>query len=92
MRLFNRRKKKIPEEPDDNIRDSTNAIHSIGQSFYEELGIDRSKQPTSEVTYFTCLKMLSETLANTTRTRAKVPEKQKQQRNQNYYLKDRIHS
>ena len=69
MRLFNRRKKKIPEEPDDNIRDSTNAIHSIGQSFYEELGIDRSKQPTSE-----------------------VPEKQKQQRNQNYYLKDRIHS
>lgn len=63
MRLFNRRKKKIPEEPDDNIRDSTNAIHSIGQSFYEELGIDRSKQPTSEVTYFTCLKMLSETLA-----------------------------
>ena len=32
-------------------------------SFLESLGLRRRRQPTSEVTYFTCLKMLSETLA-----------------------------
>lgn len=33
------------------------------QSFLELLGLRRKRKPTSEVTYFTCLKMLSETLA-----------------------------
>ena len=33
------------------------------QSFLESLGLRRKRKPTSEVTYFTCLKMLSETLA-----------------------------
>lgn len=32
-------------------------------SFLESLGLSRRRKPTSEVTYFTCLKMLSETLA-----------------------------
>ena len=32
-------------------------------SFIESLGLQRRRKPTSEVTYFTCLKMLSETLA-----------------------------
>lgn len=32
-------------------------------SFLERLGLKRKGKPTSEVTYFTCLKMLSETLA-----------------------------
>lgn len=32
-------------------------------SFLESLGLKRKRKPTSEVTYFTCLKMLSETLA-----------------------------
>lgn len=33
------------------------------QEFLESLGLQRKRKPTSEVTYFTCLKMLSETLA-----------------------------
>lgn len=33
------------------------------QSFLESLGLRRKRKPTSEVTYFTCLKMLSETVA-----------------------------
>ena len=33
------------------------------QPFLESLGLRRKRKPTSEVTYFTCLKMLSETLA-----------------------------
>lgn len=33
------------------------------ESFLESLGLHRKRKPTSEVTYFTCLKMLSETLA-----------------------------
>lgn len=32
-------------------------------SFLESLGLGKRRKPTSEVTYFTCLKMLSETLA-----------------------------
>ncbi len=32
-------------------------------SFLESLGLRRKRKPTSEVTYFTCIKMLSETLA-----------------------------
>lgn len=32
-------------------------------SFLERMGLTRKGKPTSEVTYFTCLKMLSETLA-----------------------------
>ena len=30
------------------------------QSFLESLGLRRKRKPTSEVTYFTCLKMLSD--------------------------------
>lgn len=33
------------------------------QPFLESIGLRRKRKPTSEVTYFTCLKMLSETLA-----------------------------
>ena len=32
-------------------------------SFLESMGLSRRRKTTSEVTYFTCLKMLSETLA-----------------------------
>lgn len=32
-------------------------------TFFEKIGLARRGKPTSEVTYFTCLKMLSETLA-----------------------------
>ena len=32
-------------------------------SFLESMGLSRKRKTTSEVTYFTCLKMLSETLA-----------------------------
>ena len=31
-------------------------------SFLERIGLKRKGKPTSEVTYFTCLKMLSETI------------------------------
>lgn len=33
------------------------------KSFLESIGLRQKRKPTSEVTYFTCLKMLSETLA-----------------------------
>jgi HK97 family phage portal protein len=43
-------------------RDSGGVVSLNSQSFLERLGL-KKKRPTSEVTYFTCLKMLSETLA-----------------------------
>lgn len=49
---------------------STGAVQNSGGvmslnsgSFLESLGLRRKRNPISEVTYFTCLKMLSETLA-----------------------------
>ena len=42
----------------------TGEIHTINSpSFLESLGLGKRRKPTSEATYFTCLKMLSETLA-----------------------------
>lgn len=42
----------------------TGEIRTINSpSFLESLGLGKRRKPTSEVTYFTCLKMLSETLA-----------------------------
>lgn len=43
-------------------QDSGGVMTLNSHSFLESLGLTR-KRPTSEVTYFTCLKMLSETLA-----------------------------
>ena len=48
---------------------SPSFLESMGLSrrrkttFLERIGLKRKGKPTSEVTYFTCLKMLSETLA-----------------------------
>lgn len=43
---------------------NTGGVRSINStSFLESLGLGKKRKPTSEVTYFTCLKMLSETLA-----------------------------
>lgn len=39
------------------------AVSINSQSFFERMGIGRTKRALSEVTYFTCLKMLSETLS-----------------------------
>lgn len=44
-------------------QDTRGARTLNSQSFLESLGLRRKRKPTSEVTYFTCLKMLSETLA-----------------------------
>lgn len=43
-------------------KDSGETMRLNSRSFLESLGLTR-KRPTSEVTYFTCLKMMSETLA-----------------------------
>ena len=44
--------------------EDTGGVRTLNsQSFLESLGLRRKRKPTSEVTYFTCLKMLSETLA-----------------------------
>jgi HK97 family phage portal protein len=43
-------------------QDSGGVVSLNSHSFLERLGLTK-KRPTSEVTYFTCLKMLSETLA-----------------------------
>lgn len=39
------------------------SLTSLFESLFESLGLRRKRKVTSEVTYFTCLKMLSETLA-----------------------------
>lgn len=44
-------------------QDSGGVMSLNSHSFLESLGLKRKRKPTSEVTYFTCLKMLSETLA-----------------------------
>lgn len=44
-------------------QDTGGAMTLNSQSFLDSLGLRRKRKPTSEVTYFTCLKMLSETLA-----------------------------
>lgn len=46
------------------IPQNTGGVMSLNSpSFLESLGLKNKRKPTSEVTYFTCLKMLSETLA-----------------------------
>ena len=47
----------------DSQEDSGGVRTLNSMSFLESLGLRRRRKPTSEVTYFTCLKMLSETLA-----------------------------
>lgn len=44
-------------------QDSEGVMSLNSPSFLESLGLRDKRKPTSEVTYFTCLKMLSETLA-----------------------------
>ena len=44
-------------------QDSGGVVTLNSPSFLEKIGLKRKGKPTSEVTYFTCLKMLSETLA-----------------------------
>lgn len=45
-------------------QDSGGAVSLNSPSFLEQVGLDGTRtKPTAEVTYFTCLKMLSETLA-----------------------------
>lgn len=44
-------------------QDSGGVVTLNSPSFIERIGLKRKGKPTSEVTYFTCLKMLSETLA-----------------------------
>ena len=44
-------------------QDSGGVVSLNSPSFLERMGLRRKGKPTSEVTYFTCLKMLSETLA-----------------------------
>ena len=58
-------------------QDSGGVVTLNSPSFLERIGLKRKGKPTSEVTYFTCLKMLSETLA-------KMPIK--------YYQKNRFYS
>lgn len=41
----------------------TRTMSLNSSAFIESMGLRRKRKPTSEVTYFTCLKMLSETLA-----------------------------
>ena len=49
------------------VSDSTELTGGVmtlnSPSFLESMGLSRKRKTTSEVTYFTCLKMLSETLA-----------------------------
>lgn len=49
------------------VSDSTELTGGVmtlnSPSFLESMGLSRRRKTTSEVTYFTCLKMLSETLA-----------------------------
>lgn len=48
----------------DTAAQDSGGVRSLNSpSFIESLGLQRRRKPTSEVTYFTCLKMLSETLA-----------------------------
>lgn len=51
-------------EPDnEEIQDSGGTMTLNSPSFLEALGLKKKRKPTAEVTYFTCLKMLAETLA-----------------------------
>ena len=62
MNPFQRLGKKITDWWNGDIQDSETM--SLGSpDALEWLGMSRDGKPTSEVTYFTCLKMLSETLA-----------------------------
>ena len=48
----------------DKMQNSGGAVSLNSPSFLEQIGLDGKRiKPTAEVTYFTCLKMLSETLA-----------------------------
>ncbi len=61
-RLWNRNARR--RQPKDAQTDGQDVHRMDGKSFIEWLGIKRkSRKPTSEVTYFTCLKMMSETIA-----------------------------
>lgn len=51
------------EPQDGGAVDSGGVVTLNSPSFLERIGLKRKGKPTSEVTYFTCLKMLSETLA-----------------------------
>ena len=63
MGLFGRIAEKLKNWLDGSSQDSGKVVTLNSPSFLEALGLKKGKKPTSEVTYFTCLKMLSETLA-----------------------------
>ncbi len=68
MNPFQKREQKfqIGGEVNPEVSDSRNDGGKMtlnSPSFLERMGLKRKGKPTSEVTYFTCLKMLSETLA-----------------------------
>ncbi len=52
-----------PQEIEDTASLSGGVMTLNSPSFLESMGLRRRRKTTSEVTYFTCLKMLSETLA-----------------------------
>ena len=63
MNPFQRLGEKIANWWRDEPQDSGGVVTLNSPSFLERIGLKRKGKPTSEVTYFTCLKMLSETLA-----------------------------
>lgn len=63
MNPFERIGMKIRDWWNKTPQDSGGAVSLNSLSFLERLGLRNRRKPTSEVTYFTCLKMLSETLA-----------------------------
>lgn len=64
MNPFQRAGIKISKWWKGEAQDSGGAVSLNSQSFLEQIGLDGTRtKPTAEVTYFTCLKMLSETLA-----------------------------
>lgn len=63
MNPFERFATKIKDWWNGKPQDSGGVMSLNSSSFLERLGLKGRRKPTSEVTYFTCLKMLSETLA-----------------------------
>ncbi len=63
MNPFERAKNKIRDWWMGTPQDAGGKMSLNSPSFLESLGLKKRRKPTSEVTYFTCLKMLSETLA-----------------------------
>lgn len=61
MNLFKQAYRNLMDKWKERPKDMTVSLNS--DTFLDWLGIKKKRKPTAEVTYFTCLKMLSETLA-----------------------------